>query len=304
MHILYKTLSILFLFLFITLLFFRKSNELEDIERILGNCANKYKENFTKHNTTSPILIYLYDPTDPVMNSVGNWLKNNSKDYFENRFTSMYFFTVEEEISLDTLYKTMNQILKFQNSFTSENKIMFAIRCHGAKHIMCNHETQEWLEFFKKIKSQTGSELALITSACNSGNFFYQTYSPFANEDKYKTLFEFIITGAPLGDGEEDCFAAHSNFWKEDLKDSTRIDNRNEVLILAYPMFRFLTGISADPTPAEMLQFYYDPAWINFIPTPNIEQWKEMQRGNTSLQAISKGICPQKFKCIEGEDLH
>ena len=105
-----------------------------------------------------------------------------------------------------------------------------------------------------------------------------------------------------MGDGEEDCFATHSNFWKEDLKDSTRIDNRNEVLILAYPMFRFLTGISADPTASEMFKFHYDPTWSSVIPTPSFqEQWEKMPTTKTTLQDISEGICPQKFKCTEGK---
>jgi len=196
----------------------------------------------------------------------------------------------------------MTQISKFETSFKSGNKILFAFDCHGSPGSMCGHESKHWFTFFKNIKSQTRSDLALITNACSSGNFFYKKNSPFAAIDnKNKSLFEFIITGTPLVDDEIECVSSSSTFWDEDLKNLTRITKRPEVLILAYPMFRFLTGISSDPTPAEMFQFHYDPYWMNFIPTPSFQQWKDMPKKETTLQDISKGICPQNFMCAEDE---
>jgi len=140
MHV-YTKLIILLFFLFIKLLFFRALNNFEETERIFGNyCQNKYNtkenlktldtknvEDFKKHDTTSPILIFLYQPTDPVMNSVGNWLQTNSDKYFENnRFTSVHIFPVDENLNLvipgKSLYEIMNQILKFETSFTSGKK--------------------------------------------------------------------------------------------------------------------------------------------------------------------------------------
>jgi len=73
MHI-YTKLIIFLFFLFIKLLFFRASNNFEETERIIGNCRPKNNENINLINP-SPMLIYLYQPTDPSMNSTGIWLK-------------------------------------------------------------------------------------------------------------------------------------------------------------------------------------------------------------------------------------
>ena len=141
------------------------------MERILGNCNQK------------PMLIYFYQSTDPVMNSVGNWLETNSKEknvlYFKNRFTSVYVFPVDKFnlvksslLTKKSLCENINTILKLETSF---NKIMFAIDCHGSKSFMCTHLSEDWFEFFTNSKSQTHSQLALITTSCNSCDFFYKT---------------------------------------------------------------------------------------------------------------------------------
>ena len=135
--------------LLISLLFIKNS--------VPGNlCNNKDQKNKNENiiiNTPPPILIYLYQSTDPIKNSVGNWLYHNSNWYFENRFSSSHIFPVEKEIdSLETLYENVKNILNFKAS-----KIVFAIDCHGNDHYMCDHTSQQWFDFFNKIKPQTNS---------------------------------------------------------------------------------------------------------------------------------------------------
>jgi hypothetical protein len=163
------------------LLFFRASNNFEETERIIGNCRPKNNENINLINP-SPMLIYLYQPTDPSMNSTGIWLKKNFNTYFKNnRFTSVHVFPVDPDLisflysTKSSLYqKIMTQISKFETSFKSGNKILFAFDCHGSPGSMCGHESKHWFTFFKNIKSQTRSDLALITNASCKDNFFYK----------------------------------------------------------------------------------------------------------------------------------
>ena len=295
---------------FLYIVFFSfQPNKVEEIERIFGNICNKKNKDNIK--TKSPILIYLYQSTDPEMNSVGNWMQANSKNYFKNRFTDVHIFPVSKTIEPNTLFENLDKKLRFNAAFTTNNKIIFAIHCHGGKSVikdtlfftMCGgHQSKTWLNFFEKIYSQTNnSSLALIASSCHSGDFFHSPNSAFYN----KALFKFIITGSPLEVDSTPCYSTNTHFWDNVLNSSESIDKRPEVLILAYPMIRFLKGNSTDPTPSEMYQFQYDPLYNthDFIPTPNFQrQWKKIPPINTPLLAVADGICPQKFMCVEGKN--
>ena len=156
---------------------------------------------------------------------------------------------------------------------------------------MCgNTSSKNWFDFFSEFNTDKfTSKLAVITNACNSCDFFHSEPTL-----EFAPLFEFIITGSPCASSKElECLNMETRFWN----DISNIETRQELVLLNWPTFRFLSGYVAEPTPAELYEFKYNVDWNHIIPTPNLQEWQKIPKPNPTLQEIFEGISPKSLLC-------